>query len=61
LLTLSSTTEKIFSFYFKHYNLTIYVVNFFETLCTCCPSSLGQDPIVEIAKKYKKFHLGFLS
>jgi hypothetical protein len=30
------------------FNLTIRAVNFFETFCTCSPSSLVQDPTVEI-------------
>jgi hypothetical protein len=54
VLVLSATREKNFSFHFKHYNLTIYVVNFCKTFCTCSPSSLGQDPTVESAKKLKK-------
>jgi hypothetical protein len=48
------TREKSFSFHFKRYNLTIHAVNFCETFCTCSPSSLGQDPMVEKAKKFKK-------
>jgi hypothetical protein len=51
LLSLLGTVEKNFSFHFKRYNLTIREVNFFETFCTCSPSSLGQDPIVKIPKK----------
>jgi hypothetical protein len=47
---LLGTREKNFSFHFKCYNLTILVVNFFETFCTCSFSSLGQDLIVKIAK-----------
>jgi hypothetical protein len=43
--------EKNFSFHFKRYNLTIRAVNFFETFCTCSPSSLGQDLMVKIAKR----------
>jgi hypothetical protein len=43
--------EKNFYFLFKPYNLTIRAVNIFETLCTCSPSSLGQDLMVKIAKK----------
>jgi hypothetical protein len=31
LLSLLGTVEKNFSFHFKRYNLTIHVVNFFET------------------------------
>jgi hypothetical protein len=54
LLSLPSTMEKNFSLYFKHYNLTIRVVNFFETFCTCSSSSLGQDRMVESEKKYIK-------
>jgi hypothetical protein len=49
---------KNFSFHFKHYNLTIHVVNFFETFCTCSPSSLGQDLIFKIAKKNYLFLFG---
>jgi hypothetical protein len=52
---------KNFSLHFKRYNLTIWMVNFCETFFSCSPSSLGQDPTVESAKKYKKIHLGFLS
>jgi hypothetical protein len=51
LLSLPGTSKKNFSFHFKCYNLTIRVVNFFETFCTCSPSSLGQDSTVKIAKK----------
>jgi hypothetical protein len=43
--------RKNFSFHFKRFNLAIHVVNFFETFCTCSPNSLGQDPMVESAKK----------
>jgi hypothetical protein len=50
LLSLSGTVEKKFSIHFKRYNLTIRKVNFFETFCTCSPSSLVQDPIVKISK-----------
>jgi hypothetical protein len=48
LLFMLGTSKKNFSFYFKCYNLTICEVNFFETFCTCSPSSLGQDPSVKI-------------
>jgi hypothetical protein len=51
LLSLLSTREKSFSFHFKHYNLTIRAVNFFETFCTCSPRILGQDLMVKIAKR----------
>jgi hypothetical protein len=61
LLSLLVTVEKNFSFHYKHYNLTIRVVKCCKTICTCSPSSLVQDPMVESAKKRKKFHLGFLS
>jgi hypothetical protein len=50
LLSLSGTSKKNFSFHFKCYNLTIRAVNFFETFCTCSPSSLVQDHIVKIPK-----------
>jgi hypothetical protein len=50
LLSLLGTLEKNFSFHFNRYNLTIHVVNFFETHCTCSPSSLVQDPTVKIPK-----------
>jgi hypothetical protein len=45
------TREFFFPFDIKRYNLTILVVNFCETFCTCSPSSLGQDLTVESAKK----------
>jgi hypothetical protein len=51
LLSLSGTSKKNFSFHFKHYDLTVHVVNFFETFCTCSLSSLGQDLLVKILKK----------
>jgi hypothetical protein len=51
LLSLPGTMEKNFFFHFKPYNLTIRAVNFFETFCTCYPSSLRQDPMVKIPKK----------
>jgi hypothetical protein len=51
LLSVLGSSKKNFSFHFKHYNLTIRVVNFRETFCTCSPSSLGQDPTVESAKR----------
>jgi hypothetical protein len=51
LFSLPGTREESFSFYFKRYNLKIRVVNFFETFCTCSPSSLEQDPTVKIPKK----------
>jgi hypothetical protein len=50
LLSLLGTVEKNFSLHFKRYNLTICAVNFYETFCTCSPSSLGQDPTVESEK-----------
>jgi hypothetical protein len=48
LLSLPGTREFFFSFHFKHYNLTICTVNFFETSCTCSPSSLRQDHTVKL-------------
>jgi hypothetical protein len=51
LLSLLGTSKKNFSFHFKRYNLTIRVVNFFETFFTCSPSSLRQDPTVKVPKK----------
>jgi hypothetical protein len=52
VLSLPGTREKAFSFHFKCYNnLTVRVVNFYETFCTCSPSSLGQDLIVKSAEK----------
>jgi hypothetical protein len=60
LLYLPGTRKKYFYFHSKRYNLTIYVVNFFETFYTCFSSSLGQDPMVESAKSFFKNHLGFL-
>jgi hypothetical protein len=55
LLSLPGTVEKTFSFHFKRYNLTIREVNFFETFCTCSPSSLGQDPMAKIRDFYFYF------
>jgi hypothetical protein len=52
-LTLPSTKEKNFSFHFKRNYLTIRTVKFCELFCACSLSSLGQDPIVESAKKIK--------
>jgi hypothetical protein len=52
--------KKDFSFYFKHYNLTIHAVKFFETFCTCFPSSLGQDLTVKSAIFIKIFPFGLL-
>jgi hypothetical protein len=51
LLSLLGTVEKNFSFNFKRYNLIIRAVKCRETFCTCSPSSLVQDPMVESAKK----------
>jgi hypothetical protein len=51
LLSLSGIVEKNFSFNFKRYNLAIREVKCCETFCTCSPSSLVQDPMVESAKK----------
>jgi hypothetical protein len=31
------------------------MVNFCKTFCTCSPSSLSQDPMIESAKIYKRF------
>jgi hypothetical protein len=53
LLTLPGTRKKNFSFHFKRNYLTVRVVKFCEIFCTCSPSSLGQNPIVESAKKIK--------
>jgi hypothetical protein len=50
LLSLSGMREKNFSFHFKRYNLTIRVVTFFETFCTCSFSSLGQNLMVKSAR-----------
>jgi hypothetical protein len=47
--------KKNFSFHFKRYNLTIRAVNFFETFCTCSPSSLVQDPALKNPKIEKYF------
>jgi hypothetical protein len=57
LLSVPGTREKKFSSNFKHYNLTIRVVNFYKTFCTCSPSSLGQDPMVESARKTSSFFI----
>jgi hypothetical protein len=54
LLSLLGTREKNFSFHFKRYYLTIHAVKFCEMFCTCSPSSLGQDPIVESTKRNLK-------
>jgi hypothetical protein len=51
LLALPGTVEKNFSFHFKRYYLTIRAVKCRETFCTCSPSSLVQDPMVESEKK----------
>jgi hypothetical protein len=51
LLSLLGTVEKNFSFNFKRYNLTIRAVKCRKTFCTCSPSSLVQDPMVESEKK----------
>jgi hypothetical protein len=40
--------KKSFFFHLKRYNLTIRVINFFETFCTYSLSSLGQDLMVKI-------------
>jgi hypothetical protein len=53
LLSLPSTREKNFSFHFKRNNLTIHVVSFYKTYCTCSLSSIRQDPTVESGKKFK--------
>jgi hypothetical protein len=50
LLSLPGTVEKNFSFHFKRYNLTIRAIKCRETFCTCSPSNLVQDPIVESEK-----------
>jgi hypothetical protein len=47
-LSLLIKKKKIFSFHFKRYYLAIRAVNFFETFCSCSPSSLVQDPMVKI-------------
>jgi hypothetical protein len=54
LLSLPGTSNKTFLSTSKRYNLTIRVVNFFETFFTCFPSSLVQDPTVKIQKMEKK-------
>jgi hypothetical protein len=43
--------KKNISFHFKRYNLIIRAVNFFETFCTCYPSSLREHLTVKIAKE----------
>jgi hypothetical protein len=53
-LSLLSKSKKNFSSNFKRYNLIIRAVNFCKTFCTCSLSSLGQDPMVESAKKWKR-------
>jgi hypothetical protein len=53
--------SKNFSFHFKHYNLSIHVVNFCKTFCTCSLSS--QDKILWLKMQFYFyfFRLGFLS
>jgi hypothetical protein len=59
LLSLLGTRENNFSFHYKGNYLTIRPVKFCEIFCTCSPSSLGQDPMVESAKtKLKKNSFG---
>ena len=43
--------KKFFFSHFTRYNLTICAINFCKIFCTCSPSSLKQDPMVENAKK----------
>jgi hypothetical protein len=40
--------------YFKHYNLAIYVVKFFETFYTHYFNSLEQDHTLESQRKFEK-------
>jgi hypothetical protein len=62
LLSVLGTRENNFSVHFKCNYLIIHVVKFCEMFCTCSPSSLGQHPMVESAKKkFKKIHLGLFS
>jgi hypothetical protein len=61
LLSMLGTRERNFSFHFKRYNLTIRAINFFETFCTCSPSSLGQDLVVKIAFFYFLFFYFFFA
>jgi hypothetical protein len=60
LLSLPGIREKNFSFHFKCNYLTICAVKFCEFFCTCSPSSLGQDPIVESAKNKNKNSFGLV-
>jgi hypothetical protein len=60
LLSLLGTMENSFSFQFKHYNLIIRAINFCVTYFTCSPSSLGQDPTIESAKRILFFSFGLL-
>jgi hypothetical protein len=52
LKSLLGIVKKNFSINFKRYNLIICEIKCRETFCTCSPSSLVQDPMVESAKKY---------
>jgi hypothetical protein len=52
--------EKNFFFHFKHYNLTICVVNFYETFCTCSLCSLRQDLTILKCKINTFFSFGLL-
>jgi hypothetical protein len=61
-LSLLGIREKNFSFHFKRNYLTVRAVKFWKKFSTCSPSSLGQDPTVESAKKkVLKIHLGMFS
>jgi hypothetical protein len=55
LLSLPGTRKRKISF-------PIRTINFFETFCTCSPSSLGQDLTVKnVNKNIFKKYLGFLA
>jgi hypothetical protein len=57
-MSLPGTRENNFSFHFKRNYLTIRAVKFCEIFFTCSPSSLGQDPTVEVQNGSKKNSFG---
>jgi hypothetical protein len=57
LLNLFCRVNKKNFLHFKHYNLAIYVVKFFETFCTYYFNGPKQDPTIESKKLNLKLNL----
>lgn len=51
--------QKHFAFHLKRYNLSIHVVNFYESFCTCISSIQKQDAMTKNTKQERSVILVF--